>query len=181
MHRLHTTWALYKTPAADGLGGCRAEIGARSFALGFCQGPHSYLRSSAYNQLDFAIVLSSWALKFVHWAGHFQPIYPGAHFRVLDQDFGVLGCRVISTTFPAQHAAPCAAVALTARPQPLPQVLPLFSVQDVQECMAAAARVRRAPGSFRQLQACPQAPYRLPLAHGQCLLHVRAWLSRRCS
>ena len=52
-------------------------MGARSFALGFCRGPHSYLRSSPYNQLDFAIILSSWALKLVHWAGYFQPIYPG--------------------------------------------------------------------------------------------------------
>ena len=52
-------------------------MAARIFALGFMRGPHSYLRSSPYNQLDFAIVLSSWALKVVHWVGRFQPIFPG--------------------------------------------------------------------------------------------------------
>ena len=55
----------------------RLEMAARIFALGFVRGPHSYLRSSPYNQLDFAIVVSSWALKIVHWVGRFQPIFPG--------------------------------------------------------------------------------------------------------
>ena len=49
----------------------------RIFVLGLIQGPHTYLASSKYNQLDCAIILSSWALKVMYWAGKFQPVFPG--------------------------------------------------------------------------------------------------------
>lgn len=56
---------------------CRVEMCLRIFALGLIDGPNTYLASSKYNQLDCLIVLSSWALKAMFWAGVFQPIFPG--------------------------------------------------------------------------------------------------------
>jgi hypothetical protein len=41
---------------------------ARVFALGFARNPHAYLRN-AYNRLDFAVVVASWALVFAHRIG----------------------------------------------------------------------------------------------------------------
>jgi hypothetical protein len=45
-----------------------AEMCARVFALGFARNPHAYLRN-AYNRLDFAVVVASWALVLAHRIG----------------------------------------------------------------------------------------------------------------
>ena len=59
---------------------------ARIFALGFWRGRNAYLRST-YNQLDFLVVVSSWALKAVSWSHYKEPIYPGEGLGFRVQDF----------------------------------------------------------------------------------------------